>query len=127
PRTPEGKSRSRRNSMKHGLAGTGACALEAIRQEVAVEYHALAEIERPQDLLEQRLLEQAAIGSIQFLRAQAQPEAETRDRAERAVADWDAARDAEVAGAIARLASDPAGALAILSETTEGGDALADE
>ena len=67
PRTAEGKNQSRRNALKHGLAGSGTCTLGLLKDEIAVEYHGLAEIARPQNLLEQRLVEQAAVGSIQFL------------------------------------------------------------
>src|SRR5689334_16132844 len=106
PKTLAGKHASRRNAIKHGLSGPGPCALELIKDEVAVEYHALAEIARPQNHLEQRLVEQAAVGSILFLRSQAQMESETRRRAEHALPDWDAARQAEVELALHQLPID---------------------
>src|SRR4051794_28215517 len=96
PRTERGRMASRRNAIKHGLTGAGTCLPEGFERELEAEYHALAEIVKPQNVLERRFVEQAAIGSLRFMTAESQLRAGRRERGLGALTDWDAEREAEV-------------------------------
>lgn len=66
PRTPEGKERSRRNALKHGLAGLGAVMLpedEEIYQERLREWIISLQ---PRDAVEDYLVSRAVVRSVQL-------------------------------------------------------------
>src|SRR3954447_6034123 len=77
PRSPEGKARSRRNAMKHGLTGSGTCLIDIARHEVEAEIPAFTAVYEPRDAVERRYVEQAALASVRHNRGNAKSEAAT--------------------------------------------------
>jgi hypothetical protein len=133
PRSEAGKARSRGNAVKHGLAGDGVALPEDLGREVADEIAAYERDLAPRGALQRRLAEKLALANVRWSHlAYAEIGRAERNR-RHAVADWDAARAAEVAKWMAHLDDagaperrDPAAAVAALRGTAAGCDALAD-
>jgi hypothetical protein len=66
PSTPEGKEISRRNSCKHGLAGSGGVVAPEDRAKVEARAEALREEFHPETEFERSLVEQMAVDSIRL-------------------------------------------------------------
>src|SRR5262245_48633712 len=96
PRTPEGKARSRRNALKHGLTGAGAVLPPALEAEVEAEREDLAGALRPTDAVESRLVEQAALASVRMRHLAAAEQARTAQRCRDARRDWELRRSEQV-------------------------------
>src|SRR4051794_1310350 len=89
PRTPEGKEQSRRNALKHGVAGAGVVLpddeQEAVAERLAQWHSSL----RPWNALEEWIAEQAAVASVQVERVQHQERTLRAELARRAEDAWD--------------------------------------
>src|SRR3712207_2060068 len=96
PRTPEGKSISRRNAIKHGLAGSGTCLRAedeaALQERLAAGEHDV----RPSGAAERWRVRKAATASLLVDRIHREDEAALAARRRQAGRDWDDARAAEV-------------------------------
>lgn len=126
PRTEDGRLSARRNSLKHGLTGSGRVLPPAMAREVARKARAYAGRFGPRDEFERDLVFAAALGAVRCRRlARAQAE-DADDRARRAVDDWDARRADEVAALADRLDADPEATVRRLRRTSEGCDWLGD-
>ncbi len=84
PRTPEGRERSRRNALRHGLAGQGAVMLpedEALYRE---RLEAWTDTLRPRDAVEEYLVSRAVVRSVQLDRGTRIENARVVERVEEA-------------------------------------------
>ncbi len=126
PRTPEGKAKSRRNALKHGLTGAGIVLPDELSQEVQAELTIFEKALKPRDDFERRLVEKAALSSIRWLRLIQVDLTHTADRVREATRRWDESREDHVADLAARLDDQPAEALRLLTRCCEGCDYLAD-
>jgi hypothetical protein len=120
PRSPSGKEQSRRNALKHGVAGAGVVLpddeAEAIAERRA-EWHSSL---RPWNALEEWIGDQVVVASVQIERCQHQERTLRAELARRAEESWDDDRRlaAEVLGA--GLAKDPATVAIKLRQTPQG-------
>ncbi|CAN5821002.1 hypothetical protein BH23PLA1_BH23PLA1_32070 [soil metagenome] len=96
PRTDAGKDRSRRNGLKHGLAGKGIVLLEDDQGLIDDRLADWAADLKPGNSVEQYLVLQAVTASVQLDRATLQESADRVDRLRSARDAWDEARAAEV-------------------------------
>ncbi|RUL81179.1 hypothetical protein, partial [Tautonia sociabilis] len=113
PRTPEGKARSRRNGLKHGLAAE-VLVPEDDRHRAAFDA-ALARWEReagPDNVVERHLVRRAAVASVILDRIDEGRESSRREAARRAVEAWERRRQARARRQAQRLSSDPANVVA---------------
>jgi hypothetical protein len=108
PKTPEGKDSSRRNSCRHGLAGSGGVVALEDRAKVEARAKALGEEFQPKSEFERTLVEQMAVDSVRIDRCQDAYLALCEDQANRATLCWDEDQRAEAEEIAARLACDPA-------------------
>ena len=126
PRSTEGKSRSRANATRHGMAGASAMVepglsaeFEARRASWAIEHHPIGEAG-------QWALDRAVAASLRIERCERAMDelvATTRERAELA---WDQDRAVEAATVAGRLARDPVLASRQLETTWAGVGLLLD-
>src|SRR5262245_55792346 len=118
--SPEGREKSRRNALKHGLAGRGVVLPEGQYEAVlerAAQWHSSL---RPVDVYEEWLLESAAGESLRYERCNAE-EAALRGRlVERAWSSWDEDRATEAEQTARSLARDPALTVRKLRRTSQG-------
>jgi len=124
PKTPEGKERSRRNGLKHGLSGSGVVFHEADGDE----------IERRDDELQSELDQKSSLGmilvrqmatlSVRMERGARQESAALAARVRHAVDDFDEARFDEADRLFDSIADDPRGHLRKLLRSPEGVDRL---
>jgi hypothetical protein len=127
PVTEEGKTRSRRNAVKHGLADGKAIAMPPDLEAAAErEFAAFCTQYHPRTECETRLVRTAAIASARLGQLAKAEMRHTQSRVRRAFEDWDATRDAQVAVLVELLEVDPAKAVSGLKRFTEGCDWLAD-
>jgi hypothetical protein len=68
PSTPQGKQISRRNSCKHGLAGSGGVVAPEDRAKVEARAASLREEFQPRSEFERSLVEQMAVVSVRLER-----------------------------------------------------------
>ncbi|MBX6314268.1 MAG: hypothetical protein IRY99_15350, partial [Isosphaeraceae bacterium] len=120
PKTEEGKARSRRNAMKHGLAGEGVCLPPDLEAERQARLAAYQEDLRPANAIERALVERMATADVRLGRCVAIDEAELRRQAERAGRCWDEDRRAEVEVLAERLPKNPARVVAQLQQSAPG-------
>src|SRR4051794_37758962 len=71
PTTEAGKEASKRNRLTHGLAGSGACLTDDLREQYQIELFAFHGELQPRKGLEERLVEEAAIASARRVHASA--------------------------------------------------------
>ncbi len=126
PVTTEGKKASRRNALKHGLTGQGTVLPDELRQEVEAELSVFEKKLKPRDEFEQRLVQQAALATVRWIRLARAELTHTADRSLAAHDRWDRQRDDRVAHLAALLDDEPAEAVRQLRGFTEGCDFLAD-
>ena len=122
PRTPEGKSRSRANSLKHGLYASAVVPedLEQVQARSSDWFHAL----KPQNEYHAWLCDKITVYSLRIDRAE-RMERRLRDRRSlHAELAWDEDRKLEVEVLAAKLAIRPAEVVAALRRTTVGCDWL---
>ena len=124
PRTAEGKERSRANSLRHGLTGSGVVVAPEEAAAVA-ERAALLEAElRPSGELGRILVRRAALLSHRMERCGGQELAATALRVRSAAADFDEARATALDDLFGRVEAEPAAVVRRLERTTAGVDRL---
>src|SRR5262249_18189916 len=124
PKTAEGKDASRRNALKHGLAGSGAVLPEddlALVEERTAAFRADL---RPADAHEEALVEQMALDSVRLERCRKHFVVLCHDYAVRAQLCWDDGRRLEAEHLAARSAKDPARVSRQLRRTRQGCELL---
>ncbi len=108
PKTPSGKEASRRNSCKHGLAGSGGVVRPEDRAKVEARAVALREEFQPMTEFERTLVEQMAVDSIRLERCHEAYLSLSEDQRTRAALCWDEDRRLEAEEIASRLGRDPA-------------------
>ena len=124
PRTPEGKSRSRENSLKHGLTGAGIVIAERDAAEVEVRIQAFQADLRPRSEVGKVLVRQMAVLSVRMERSAHQEAAAISSRVRHALEDFDRARLDEAERLLDTLGESPRIHLRKLRNSPEGVDAL---
>ncbi|HEV3163573.1 MAG TPA: hypothetical protein VGZ22_05995 [Isosphaeraceae bacterium] len=127
PKTAEGKTRSRRNALKHGLAGGGVVLNRADDAALAAKLKELNEHLEPIDVLERNLVTRVAIATIQMEKCVRKDRAETARRQRRALWRWEEKQHLAVADILEQFEDRPAEAVAALCSTSYGCDCLMDE
>ena len=126
PRTAEGKDRSRRNALKHGLAGEGVVVIESDRDEIDARARALEADLAPKSPLGALMIAKLATLSVRAERAADRESAAIAGRVRHAVDDFDDERLDRVDALFDSLADDPRRALRRLKRMPEGVDRLVD-
>ena len=124
PRTVAGKERSRANAHKHGLTGEGVALPPEDAAAVAGRFEALQTELAPKSALGSILVHRVAMLSVRLDRSTRQETASLSGRVERAAADFDEARMAEVSRLVDLLRDDPATAVRLLRRMPEGVDRM---
>jgi hypothetical protein len=122
PRTPEGKEKSRRNALKHGLAGAGVVLPEdeaAIVAQRRAEWHSSL---RPWNPFEEWLIDEITVAAVQIDQCRAQEALLRTEFAERAGTSWDDDRRLAAEVLAAGLAKKPALISRQLQQTRQGCD-----
>src|SRR5947209_1137957 len=89
PRTAAGKARSRRNGLKHGLAGQGIVLKKQDERQIARRIAEWSEKLAPVDSLEEYLVERAVVSSIRTQRCVKMELTELARRRRRAITRWE--------------------------------------
>jgi hypothetical protein len=126
PRTPSGKDASKRNSCRHGLAGSGGVVCPEDRAKVEARASALREEFRPESEFERNLVEQMAVDSIRMDRCRETYQVLCQDRADRAALCWEEDRRAEAEEIASRLGWDPSRSRSKLEQSRHGCELLID-
>jgi hypothetical protein len=123
PRTAEGKLRSRRNGLRHGLA-----AEVLVPQEDRAAYDAtIARWDReagPCNVVEEHLIRRAAAGAVRLDRIERARESTREETARKAVRSWEARMQARARKLAQGLDADPSNVLVDLESTAFGCDWL---
>ena len=127
PKTAEGKERSRRNGLKHGLSGSGVVAPELDQVEVEARSLDLMTDLKPKTNAGLLLVIRMATCSVRMDRATTHDFATTAHRVRHAALDFDEARRIEAARLFDVLHEDPRNNLRRLRMTPEGVELLLDE
>jgi hypothetical protein len=126
PKSAEGKEKSRRNSLVHGLAGAGVVVAEremnALADRVAMWSASLC----PVDAFEMGLVETIAVESLRIERCRVEEDLARDFRARRAGHCWGDERKAVVAKAARALGRRPAETAMVLASSAPGCDWLID-
>src|SRR5690349_2849277 len=96
PKTDEGKTHSRGNALKHGLAGTGVVAEREDDGAFQEKLKAYLDHVAPGDALEEDLIKNMAWASVKLERARRQELAEVAARKREARRKWEEQRHKEV-------------------------------
>src|SRR5436305_7049075 len=124
PTTAEGKAISRRNALKHGMAGEGVVVPEGDAAEVERRSAAMLDEMRPSSEMGRYLVKRLARLTVRVERCSAQELAALEYRANHARAAFDEARIAEVDDTMAYIAREPATSSRKLRSMPEGVDRL---
>ncbi len=124
PKTEAGKERSRRNGLKHGMAGSGVVLPEGDRSEVELRGEALAAELAPRSTLGAILVGQMATLSVRMERGARQEEASVATRVRRSGEAFDRGLEDGADRLIASLADDPRRVVEELRRSAEGVDRL---
>ena len=124
PRTPEGKGRSRRNGLKHGLTGQGIVVPEQDVEEIERRAEALEADLDPQSALGSILVRQMATLSVRMERGALQESAALATRVRHAAEEFDRARLDEADRLFGAIADDPGSHRLKLRRSPEGVDRL---
>jgi hypothetical protein len=124
PKTEEGKERSRRNSLKHGLTGAGVVLPEEDVIEVSRRFDVLEEELAPANMMALILVQRIAMLSIRLERCVKQEASQIGEAMRAAPGHFDDRRMAEVEKMIDWIASEPATNARRLRLTPEGVDRL---
>ena len=127
PTTPEGKERSRRNALKHGLTGSGVALPTEDQDEITRRFIGLQNGMQPKTDAGELLLRRFAFLSVRIERCEKHETSETSKRVRHAIARFDDERLAAVEALGARLYSEPATTTRRLQSTPEGIDWLLDQ
>ncbi|WZO98426.1 hypothetical protein EP7_000005 [Isosphaeraceae bacterium EP7] len=126
PRTAEGKAKSRRNSLVHGLAGAGVVLFERETEALRVRAEECREALGPVDAFEGVLVETVAAESLRVERCRAEERLARDFRARRAEHCWEDERKAAIAREARSLAARPAETAMGLASSAPGCDWLID-
>ncbi len=126
PKTAEGKERSRRNGLKHGLTGAGVVVAEDDRPEVDRRSEALRRELAPGSTLGAILVGQMATLSVRMERSARQEAAATATRVRHSGETFDRDRERRAASLLECLADDPRLVVGELRRSAEGVDRLLD-
>src|SRR5258707_9808667 len=124
PTTAEGKAISRRNALKHGMAGEGVVLPEGDAAEVARRSAAMLEEMRPSGEMGRYLVNRLARLTVRVERCSSQELAAIAYRADHAQAAFDEVRIAEVDETLACIAREPATYSRKLRSMPEGIDRM---
>ena len=124
PRTPEGKARSRRNGLKHGLTGAFVVLPGDDGPAIAERVDAWSADFRPSNRAESWLVERAAVASVRLDRCVRRECATLAELVAGAGDEWDRARRDGAHRAAADILTAPAAAVAALNRTAAGLDWL---
>ena len=124
PKTPEGKGRSRRNGLKHGLTGAGVVVAEVDRTEVDRRSEALHRELAPGSTLGAILVGQMAMLSVRMEHSARQEAAATATRVRHSGEVFDQARKDRIDLLVVGLADDPRAVVGELRRSAEGVDRL---
>jgi hypothetical protein len=120
PRTAQGREHSSRNSLKHGLTGSGAVVHEQDAAEVEARNQALQAELAPQSAMGQILVRQMATLSVRMERGARQELAAIAVRVRHAADDFDEERIARAEQLLDQIGDDPRGNLRRLKKMPEG-------
>ena len=120
PRTPEGKSRSRENSYKHGLTGEGVVLSTEDAEKVAGRFTVLMDEFAPQTLMGCILVKRTAMLSVRLDRSYEQEAKALSARVLSAETDYDDRRKAEAEYLLHNMVDCPATHYRRLMTTPEG-------
>src|SRR5438270_9191028 len=122
--SPEGRLRSRRNGLKHGLTGKGTVIAKVDQAEVDRRAAALRAQMAPRSEAGLVLVGQIALLSVRMERCAAQEMAATAKRVRHAGDDFDQEQYDRAEELLDALAEDPRGTVRRLRRTPEGVEAL---
>jgi hypothetical protein len=120
PKTEEGKARSRRNGLKHGMTGEGIVLAETDEAEIERRTEALQDELAPESTLGTILVRQIARLSVRMERSNQQEIASLARRVRHAVDDFDQERIDEAQWLFDHLGEEPRGHLRKLRKSPEG-------
>ena len=126
PKTAEGKAKSRRNSLVHGLAGAGVVLFERETEALRVRAEECREALGPVDAFEEMLVETVAVESLRVDRCRAEERLARDFKGRRAEHCWEDERKGAVAREARSLASRPAETAMALASSSPGCDWLID-
>jgi hypothetical protein len=126
PRTPDGRDRSRRNGLKHGMTGQGIVLHQADAAEVERRHQALNAELAPQSVKGAILVGQMATLSVKMERGAKQEFAAVAERVRHASEVFDAERVEKAEQLFKELGDDPRGKLRKLLKLPEGVEVLLD-
>jgi hypothetical protein len=124
PKTDEGKARSRRNALKHGLTGAGVALPDEDVAEIADRFQALQEEHQPSGVSSRLHLRRYAYLSVRLERCERLDTAIYSKRVRHAEVEFDDQRMTKVEELAARLLFDPMTTARRLQATPEGIDYL---
>jgi hypothetical protein len=120
PRTPQGRERSSRNSLKHGLTGAGVVLRDDDTAEVESRDEALQAELAPKSAMGQILVRQMALLSVRMERGARQELAAIAVRVRHAADDFDEERIERAERLLQEIGNDPRGNLRRLKKMPEG-------
>src|SRR3954453_18020285 len=120
PTSPEGRRKSRANSLKHGLTGQGIVLPAEDADEVEDRFRTLQVEMAPNSLLARQLVRRVAFLTVRLQRCEAHEARNLAHKIRRAAADFDDARKAEAEKAHSWIAAEPATHARRLRATPEG-------
>src|SRR5262245_30478870 len=120
PKTTEGKERSRRNALRHGLTGDGTVLKKTDAELFRKKLGKLREECRPVGELEQALVAKMALSIVRQERCIEKDLADLERRKRRAEARWEDRREDEVREGIALLKTEPSEAVDELEASSLG-------
>jgi hypothetical protein len=124
PVTDEGKARSRRNAITHGLAGEGLVVAEAMADEFDDRRDRWAREIRPQGDGANWALDRGVTASIQIEQCEAAYNGLVVEQTTRARLCWDGDRKVMAATLMAKLAKDPMRVTSQLEATKQGAEMM---
>jgi hypothetical protein len=127
PKTQEGKERSRRNALKHGLTGAGVALPAEDQAEITRRFCNLQKDLRPSNDLAEQLVRRVAFLTVRLERCEKNETSETAKRVRHAIQLFDDERLIAVEAQAALLYQEPATTVRRLQMTPEGIDWLLNE
>ncbi|WZO97882.1 hypothetical protein EP7_004934 [Isosphaeraceae bacterium EP7] len=124
PKTAEGKEASRRNSLTHGLAGSGVVVAEAEANAIRERLRQWNASLRPANVFEETLVETIVVESLRIERCRAEDNLARNIRARKAEHCWGDERTAVIAREARSLAKRPAETTLELATSSPGCDWL---
>jgi hypothetical protein len=124
PKTPSGKSNSRRNGLKHGMTGAGIVMTQEDATEVSIRTEGLIAELDPKSIMGKVLVGQIATLSVRMERGASHEEEAIASRVRHATETFDHNRIDAVEYLFNSIADDPRGNLIVLRRLPEGVDRL---